>query len=44
MIQQGELLRYLQSRVVLEGLGLAPHLPDTTEQKPQLGRDTEVEK
>lgn len=32
MIQQGELLCYLQSRVVLEGVGFPPHLPDTKEQ------------
>lgn len=32
MVQQSELLRYLQGRVVLEGLGFPPHLPGTKEQ------------
>lgn len=32
MVQQSELLCYLQSRVVLEGLGFPPHLPDAKEQ------------
>lgn len=32
MVQQSELLCYLQSRVVLKGLSFPPHLPDTKEQ------------
>lgn len=32
MVQQSELLRDLQCRVVLEGVGFPPDLPGTTEQ------------